>query len=354
MDTVAEGFLDLSGRRTWYRVSGRRSSAPPLLMLHGGPGGATPDGMAAVDRIARDRQVIAYDQIDTGRSWRVGDPLALTVEAHVDELAEVRRALNLPEVHLWGQSWGGMLALSYALTQPDGLRSLTLASAPYSCPLWTEAATELRADLPARTLRALERCESTLLRQRARPIAPGPGPTSERVARDAARMVGLLAVARRPTVQRLARIASYLPALRRAAYPIVGLDFVQRHVYRGGLLPAGCLAQQAGMNLAVYEAMWGPSEHIATRALAAFDLTDRLPELDLPVLVTSGGHECVRPDHVRGLLDRVPGAEWELFADSAHCAEFEEPSRYAAALAGFLERVDAARAREGRDRVNRR
>ena len=202
---TTEGFLEIDGRQTWYRSVGEPTAAPPLLMLHGGPGAASPNDMLAVARESRRRQVICYDQIDTGRSPRAGDVSKYTLDAHLRELDAVRNALHLETVHLWGQSWGGMLALAYVLTKPTGVRSLTLASAPYSTAQWLDAATVFRAALPPANLRSLERCERTLEQQGARKPKTGGARSSAKLAKSAAQLAKFQRIARSAPVQLLGR-----------------------------------------------------------------------------------------------------------------------------------------------------
>jgi pimeloyl-ACP methyl ester carboxylesterase len=82
------------------------------------------------------RRVILYDQLGCGRSDQPDDTSLWRVERFVEELGIVRRELGLDRIHLLGQSWGGMLAIEYALTQPQGLVSLILASTLSSMPMW--------------------------------------------------------------------------------------------------------------------------------------------------------------------------------------------------------------------------
>lgn len=336
---AVEGFVDVGGRKTWYRVTGEATGRPPLLMLHGGPGACSPDDTLAAERVAERRQVFAYDQLDTGRSERVNDRSKWTVEAHVAEVEAVRDALGLDEVHLLGQSWGGMLAMAYALTKPKGLRSLILASAPASAPRWAATAMRLREDLPDSTKRALARCERTVLRQ---PITKSSKAlTTQDLAKKAKGMQKALPVIASTPVQRLAAIASHLPTLRRAVYPMLTIPFMTRYVFRGTAMPAGMLVAMAGMNPAVYESMWGPSEFVATGLLQQFDLSDRLGEIDVPVLLTSGSYECADPEQMRDMAAAIPKSEWVLFEDAAHCSEFEDPERYATVLTDFLDRVES-------------
>lgn len=89
-----------------------------------------------------------YDQLGSGESSRPDDPALWTVETFVEQLQSVRDELGLGRIHLFGSSWGGMLALEYAFTMPTGLASLTLNSTPTSAPRWAVEAERLFAALP--------------------------------------------------------------------------------------------------------------------------------------------------------------------------------------------------------------
>src|SRR5207302_3307616 len=114
-----EGFVDVPGGRVWYVVHGEGGGLP-VLCLHGGPG--LPHGyISSLADLADERPVVFYDQLGCGRSERPDDPSLWTVERSVDELAAVRSALGLERLHLFGSSWGGMLAMSYMLdARPQG------------------------------------------------------------------------------------------------------------------------------------------------------------------------------------------------------------------------------------------
>ena len=70
------------------------------------------------------------------------------VETFLEQLEAVREGLGLERLHLLGSSWGGMLALEYAFTQPEGLAGLVLNSTPTSAPRWAEETLRLHAELP--------------------------------------------------------------------------------------------------------------------------------------------------------------------------------------------------------------
>ena len=61
-------------------------------------------------------RVVAYDQLGTGNSDKPKDDSLWTVERYTDEAETVRAALNLGNVHLYGQSWGTWIGIEYALT----------------------------------------------------------------------------------------------------------------------------------------------------------------------------------------------------------------------------------------------
>ena len=121
----------------------------PLLCLHGGPGGTHLPLAAGLAPLAEKRRVVFYDQLGSGDSDRPDDPSLWTVKTFVEQLRSVRDGLGFGEIHLFGTSWGGMLALEYAFTKPPGLKSLILNSTPTSASRWVEEGRRLLATLPA-------------------------------------------------------------------------------------------------------------------------------------------------------------------------------------------------------------
>ena len=158
-----DGTIPYLGYQTWYRIygTGEDEGKLPLLALHGGPG-ACHDYLESLKAIAlTGRRVIFYDQIGCGLSG-IGEsrPELWTVKTYTDEVDAVRAALGLGQIHLLGQSWGGMLAMEYMLTQPEGVASVTIASSPASMIQWVEEANRLREDLPPEVNAALLKHEA--------------------------------------------------------------------------------------------------------------------------------------------------------------------------------------------------
>jgi L-proline amide hydrolase len=288
---TTEGTIPYAGGETWYRIVGDREEPGklPLLALHGGPG-ALHDYLEPLGELASTgRRVIFYDQIGCGRSW-VEKPVDFwTVELFVAEVQAVRDALGLDRVHLFGSSWGGMLAMEYALTRPAGLASLVLSSSPASIPLWAEETSRLVSELPEEARRALE--ESA--------------PDS----------------------------AEYLAAQE---------VFYRRHVCRVVPPPDWYLRTIAGLaeHPDVYNHMQGPNEFVITGTLADWDITARLPEIEVPTLVTAGRHDEFTPRQAEVVHRGIAGSELVTFDESSHMQFTEEPERYREVVAGFLDRVE--------------
>lgn len=94
------------------------------------------------------------------------------------------------------------------------------------------------------------------------------------------------------------------------------------------------------MNEEIYGTMQGPEWNI-TGNLKDWDVTARLGELDLAVLVTSGRYDEVTPVLVQPLVVGIRGAESVVFKERAHFAMAEEPERCREVLDAFLARVEA-------------
>ncbi len=159
MITAQTGFIEVTGGKVWYQIDGwQHKNAIPLLVLHGGPGYPS-DYLFSLVGLADKRPVVFYDQLGCGRSQRPDNPELWTMERFVKELAEVRQALQLKEVHILGHSSGVMLAVDYALTKPAGIKSLILASACLSIPRWLKDAEKNRLKLPERIQEIFRRHE---------------------------------------------------------------------------------------------------------------------------------------------------------------------------------------------------
>jgi proline-specific peptidase len=292
---VREAYVPFRGFRTWYRMVGTTLPGKlPLLCLHGGPGAAH-DYLEPLEEMAETgRAVVFYDQLGCGNSDQPHDPRLWTIGLYLEEVGAVRRTLGLDRIHLLGQSWGGMLAMEYALTQPEGLISLTVASSPASMLQWVSEANKLRAELPVDVRKTLDLHERT-------------GTTDD-------------------------------PAYQEAV-----MVYYRRHLIRTDPWPdhVNRTFDQLARNPEVYHTMNGPSEFFVTGTLKDWDITGRLGEIRLPTLITSGLYDEATPAIAETVHKGIPDSKCVLFKHSGHMAHSEEKEEYLRALNSFLSEVEA-------------
>ena len=345
MAMVTEGYVEFRGYRTWWR----RYTPPddgegrvPLLAVHGGPGMPWVLDDSALELAGHlGRPVVFYHQVGCGRSDRPDDPSLWSVELFVQELANLRRELSLDTVHIYGISWGGMLALAYLLTQPAGVRSVVLASAIPSIPLFEQETQRLVDGMPAPVRSVLRRARPAASPDRRSSGQVLPGLTAEEIEAKGRQLARMLPLFDNPLATGVAWVGSWLPALRPTATQVAELAYARRHMCRLDPLPPAAVNMMAASNPELYEVMWGPVECQPTGLLRDFDVTDRLNEIQVPALVISGVADEVTPVQSKLLVDGMPDARWVLFQHSSHSAILEEPEHHWSVVHEFLDQVDA-------------
>jgi proline iminopeptidase len=95
-------------------------------------------------------------------------------------------------------------------------------------------------------------------------------------------------------------------------------------------------------NAQVYETMWGPNEWTPTGRLAGWSTRERLAEITVPTLILRGAYDMCTEAVADELRAGIPHAEYAVLEHSSHTPVIEEPERYQALVADFLERVEAA------------
>jgi L-proline amide hydrolase len=118
--------------------------------------------------------------------------------------------------------------------------------------------------------------------------------------------------------------------------------FDQRHLCRLDPWPEPYMRTHAKLvaNPEVYHTMWGPSEFHATGTLKEWDIRDRLGEIQLPTLVTSGRYDEATPAIAETVHRGIAGSEWVIFEHSSHVAHLEEEDEYRRVVEEFMRRVE--------------
>lgn len=273
-----------------------------LLLLHGGPG-ATHEYFESFGECLPPAgvEVIFYDQLGSYASDQPDEPSLWEIDRFVDEVEQVRVALGLDasNFYLLGHSWGGILAIEYALQHQQHLKGLVISNMVSSIPAYNEYAEKVLMPTmdPAvlAEIKALEAAKDY----------------------ENPRYMGLLIphhyehhVLRRPY----------------AEWP----DAVQRAF--------------AHLNPKVYIPMQGPSELGASGKLAQWDRTADLARISVPTLTIGGAHDTMDPAYMATMAQALPRGRYLHCPEGSHMAMVDDAAAYEAGLIAFLHDVDAGRA----------
>ena len=279
---------------TWYRVVGDlKSGKTPIMVLHGGPGAGHNYCEPIADLIAQTgRAAVLYDQIGCGNSTHLPNaPKEFwTPELFMEELVLLTKHLGIADDYaIVGQSWGGMLGMQFAITQPAGLKALVVADSPASMEVWVSEANKLRKQLPPEV-------EATLLKHEAAETTEDP---------------------------------EYVAAVD---------VFYARHLCRIPQPPYVVASfEQLSADPTVYHTMNGPSEFHVIGSLKTWDIRKDLGKITAPTLLVSGQYDEATPAMVEEINKLIPGSKWELFPESSHMPHVEEPARFKRIVSEFLD-----------------
>lgn len=286
--------VPVRGGQIYVRVNGDlKGPRAPVICAHGGPGGTHSYYLPSV-RMADERAVILYDQLDSGLSDRPNDPANWTVERFVSEVDAIRAALDLPRLHFVGHSWGSTIALEYAARQPGGLKSVTMGSPLISTKSWTKSTLAQLAKLPPAVVKTIDTLEAA-------------GQTAD------------------PAYEKAMSVFYRQYAARRSA-PAYLRDYVQ--------------AKGLATNVKLYEGMWGPGEIRATGSLKTYDGEPLLPRVTVPALVVTGEYDEMTADVLKPLVARMPDAKLVVVPGAGHAMPATHAEPYLAAVRAHLLRND--------------
>jgi len=282
-----------------YQVWVKRVGNNPdlrMLLLHGGPG-ATHEYLEACDSYlpAAGVEYYYYDQLGSGFSDQPDEPSLWEVDRFVDEVEQVRRALGLSRDNfvLYGQSWGGILAIEYALKYQQHLRGLVISNMMSSVPAYNAYAEQVL--MPEMDQAALAEIKS---------LEAGSDTDNPR----------------------------YLELLMEQHYV--------HHVLRMPVADWPDPAQRgfAHINPAIYVSMQGPSELgiSADAKLAAWERTDDLPLIEVPALVIGARYDTMDPAHMEMMARSLPKGRYLHCPNGSHLAMYDDQAVYFAGLIDFL------------------
>ena len=286
--------------RVWTRRFGNNPGIK-LLLLHGGPG-CTHEYFEPCDSYLPEAGIefYYYDQLGSYYSDHPDIPELWEIPRFVDEVEQVRVALGLEASNffLLGHSWGGILALEYALRYQHHLKGLIISNMMASIPAYNEYA---------------ERVLMPMI---------DPAVLAEIKALEAAKDY------QNPRYMELLMQHHYVHHILRVpldAWP----DSVERTFKH--------------LNPKVYIPMQGPSELGASGKLASWDRTADLGRIAVPTMTIGAGYDTMDPAHMKRMAGAVQDGRYLDCPDGSHMAMFDDQQRYFAGLIEFLRDIDCRR-----------
>ncbi len=290
-----EGYIPYTyeGNNTyklWYGKVGS-GSKPPILVLHGGPGG-NHYNLVSFQALASERAVIFYDQLGCGNSDRPDVDILWNAERYFEEAEIVRKGLDLKKFHLVGHSWGTTIAAAIAAKHPEGILSLSLHSPILSFPQYLKTvAPGLKTMLPGNAGEIIDNFELN-----------GKGDEKQ--------------------------------------YEIAVMEHVKRSVIRTWPLPAPMERLIAAKNSKVHKVMVGSASELNVLGnLAGIDLSGCLGSLPMSTLLTCGEWDLCTPEFTRWHQSIISNAEMNIISKSAHMTPIDNPAELLTIQGDFLSRV---------------
>jgi proline iminopeptidase len=285
--------------KVWTKRVGNNPDVK-VLLLHGGPG-ANHAYFECFDSYfpGAGIEYYYYDQLGSRLSDVPTDPSLWTIDRFVDEVEQVRQALNLGKENFYilGHSWGGILGLEYALKHQDKMNGLIISNMMVSVPDYNKYADEVLGPLlDPDTLAAIQAYEAA-------GDFDNPG---------------------------------YINTITNNYYP--------EHVLRMPLAewPEPVMRGFDKLNGQIYVGMQGPSEFgiRGNASLLSWDRRKDLPKITIPVLTIGGEFDTMDPKHMREIAEEFPDGSHVHCPKGSHMSFYDDQQTYFEGLIGWLEGVE--------------
>ena len=265
-----------------------------VLLLHGGPG-STHEYFESFESFLPKEGIefIYYDQLGSHLSDKPTDTSLWVTDRFVEEVDQVRQALNLDSsnFYLLGHSWGGILAMEYALKYQQHLKGLIISNMMSSCPAYAAYNKNvLQKQMDPKIV------DSILMFER-----------------------------ENKTVD-----PQYMNLLMNHYY--------NEHVCRVNPLPEPVSRMFGHTNSQVYTIMQGPSEFGISGRLALWDRTADLYKIKVPTLVIRGMHDTMDPEFMKMMSEKLGNGQLATCPNGSHCSMWDDQPNYFKGLIAFLKK----------------
>ena len=276
-----------------------------VLLLNGGPG-ATHEYFECMENFlpAEGIEFIYYDQLGCGNSDNPKDTAMWSLPRYVEEVEQVRQALNLnrDNFYLLGHSWGGILAAEYAFKYQQNMKGLIISNMMMSCPAYGRYAQDVLAkQMKPEVLAEVRQIEA------------------------------------KKDFQNPRYMALLMP------------NFYAEHICRRPLdqWPEPVNRSFAKINQSLYVTMQGPSEFGVAGKLLNWDRTKDLPKLTVPVLSIGGKYDTMDPKHMAWIATQVKNGNSLTCPNGSHMSLYDDQQTYFTGLLKFLKSVDSGNLKPG-------
>lgn len=283
--------------KVWTSEQGSRPSRR-LLLLHGGPGANHGYFRSFEEHISTEElSWIYYDQLGSDRSDAPDDLSLWSIERFVEEVEQVRKALNLhrDNFFLLGHSWGGILAVEYALKYQQHLKGLIISNMMASCIKYQEYADQVL------------------------------GPNMDRKVLARIRELESMGMYDSP---------EYMELLMPHHY--------EKHVLRkpADQWPEEVTDALSRTNQQIYVHMQGPSEFGISGTLEKWDRFSDLKQISVPALVIGAEYDTMDPEHMRLMADTLPKGSYLHCPEGSHLSMWDDSEVYHRGIVQFIAETD--------------
>lgn len=266
-----------------------------LLLLSGGPG-ISHEYFECMESFlpAEGIEFIYYDQSGTGLSDNPNDTTMWDLPRYVEEVEQVRKALNLNKDNFYvlGHSWGGILAMQYALKYQDNLKGLIISNMMASCPKYGDYSKILAKQMDPKVLQ---------------------------------------------TIQDLEAKKDYFNPLY---MDLLMNNFYNQHILRKPVSewPEPVNRAMSKMNSSLYITMQGPSELGISGKLTNWDVSKELPKLTVPTLVIGAKYDTMDPEYMKWMATQVKNGTYLYCANGSHMSLYDDQETYFKGLIAFIKK----------------
>ncbi|MEY3245148.1 MAG: hypothetical protein RL253_302, partial [Bacteroidota bacterium] len=282
--------------KVWTKRVGNNPKAK-ILLLNGGPGGTHEYFQCFENFLPQEGiEFIYYDQLGCGNSDNPDDTAYWDLNRFVEEVEQVRTALNIDKnnFYLLGHSWGGILAMQYALKYQSNLKGLVISNMMSSCPDYDKYA------------------ENVLSKQF-----------------DPVVLDSVMAMEKRGDFNNTNYMGLLVP------------NFYEKHILR---LPAAEWPDPvnrafAKMNKSLYVTMQGPSEFGISGRLENWDVSKQLSTILVPTLVIGAQHDTMDPEHMKWMSTQFKNGTYLYCEKGSHMAMYDDQETYFKGLINYINKT---------------